>query len=304
MTSTRQYKLVALGGGTGLPVVLRSLAGLGERCAIVNVADDGRSSGVIRQAYGVPAVGDLRNSLVALAAKREAAELFNFRFEDGPFSPHPVGNLFLLAGVLKSGSLKQALQTAADMLEVDGAVYPATSIPVVLEGVTLTGKRITGQVEISRTEGIERIWLSPEGIRADKEAIEALEGADVIILSPGSLYSSLLPVLLTGDLGNVAVRSSARKIMVMNIANERTETRGYSALDYLEAIKKHIPDLVFDVIICSRTPSHYRLRDAVSIDEQKLKKFCNNIVVEELWDEHRPWVHSAEKLKEVWERLL
>lgn len=287
-----------------MPVVLRSLKDIGERAAIVNMADDGRSSGIIRQAYGVPAVGDLRNSLVALASREEVAELFNYRFEDGPLSPHPVGNLFLLAGILKTGSLEESLNTAAEMLEIGGSICPATTQPVVIEGITASGEKITGQVNVSRAEGVKRIWLLPENVEASRGAVEALAAADVIILSPGSLYSSLLPVLLTGQIMSAVVESQAQKIMVMNIANERIETRGYTAVDYIEAILRHVPGLRFDVIICSTKPEHYPLRDAVSINEQKLKKFCNNIVVRELWDDRKPWQHSPEKLRQIWQHLF
>lgn len=260
-------RLVALGGGTGLPVVLRGVkqalfparpkraASLdrGRLTAIVNVADDGGSSGRLRRTYGVPPPGDIRNCLVALADEGSAlSPVFDFRFEgNGGLGGHSLGNLILTALGRMEEDFSRAVERAASLLAARGRVLPATLQDVSLLARFADGSRVVGESRIPAVRrAIRRVSLVPSKVRALPEALEAVERADRIVIGPGSLYTSLIPILLVEDLVEAVVRSRARVMLIMNLMTEPGETDGYSASDVVLAVRRHAPGLpIHDVLI-------------------------------------------------------
>jgi len=250
-------RVVAIGGGTGLPVVLTALKRyLGGRVtaltAIVTVTDDGGSSGRLREEFQVLPPGDIRNCLVALAdVEPLMAELFQFRFAgDGQLAGHSFGNLFLAALTQVTGNFLQAIRISGKVLAVRGTILPST-LDVVRLGAELTdGQRVLGESAI-RQQGmpIRRVFLEPEDARALPEVFEAVARAHVVVLAPGSLYTSLIPNLLVGGLADALRAAAALKIAVANLMTEPGETDGMSLGDHLEAIYAHGGRGVIDGIV-------------------------------------------------------
>jgi uncharacterized cofD-like protein len=264
-------RLVALGGGTGLPVVLRGLrkalfpvrsrrAASLERerlTAIVNVADDGGSSGRLRRAYGVLPPGDIRNCLVALADEGSAlSPVFDFRFEgNGGLGGHSLGNLILTALSRMEEDFSVAVERAAGLLASRGRVFPATLQDVSLLARFADGSRVAGESRIAAVRrAVRRLSLVPPKVRALPQALEAVERADRIVIGPGSLYTSLIPILLVEDLVEAVARSRARVVLVMNLMTEPGETDGYSAADVVLALRRHAPGLPIDDVLIHDTP--------------------------------------------------
>jgi uncharacterized cofD-like protein len=257
-------RIVALGGGTGLPLLLRGLrdilparetatGGLREQLtAIVTVADDGGSSGRLRQAYGVLAPGDIRNCLLALSeGQGTLAALFGYRFNGrGDLTGHSLGNLILTALSQIEHQFERAVERAGDILAVRGRVLPATSEAVGLVAEFDDGSWVEGESRIATVgRRIRRVRLQPERAPALRQALEALAAADCIVIGPGSLYTSLVPVLLVEGMGEAIARSRARVVLVMNLMTEPGETVGLTAQDHLRVLRAHAPSLnVHDAI--------------------------------------------------------
>ncbi|HEY2946038.1 MAG TPA: uridine diphosphate-N-acetylglucosamine-binding protein YvcK [Vicinamibacteria bacterium] len=314
-------RIVALGGGTGLPVVLRglsaSLATAGgdgraapdrERLtAIVTVADDGGSSGRLRRAYGIRPPGDVRNCLLALSEHPGTlASLFGYRFDgDGEVAGHSLGNLILAALSRIESGFERAVQAAGDILGVSGRVLPATAEAVALEAEFEDGTRIRGESRIAaQRRRIRRIRLRPEAAPALPQALEAIAGADCIVLGPGSLYTSLIPVLLVQGLADAIGASHARVVLVMNLMTEPGETDGHSAPDHLLALRAHAPDLPVHDVIVNATPltervrRRYALQGAypLSIEREALEAFGCRVRVADLLAAGPKVRHDAPRL--------
>ena len=264
------FRVVALGGGTGLPTVLRGLRQTlfpGERpwipsmdrdwiAAIVTVADDGGSSGRIRRAFGIPAPGDIRNCLVALSESETLADLFQARFKgNGDLGGHSLGNLVLTALVEKERDFGKAVERAAELLKARGRVIPCTPEAVTLAAEFLDGSLVEGEANIARARrGIRRVHLRPEIARPSPRALEAIASAELLVLGPGSLYTSLIPVLLVKGIARAIARSRARTVLVMNLMTEPGETDGYDAADFIAAIRRHAPEVPVDHVLLNDAP--------------------------------------------------
>jgi uncharacterized cofD-like protein len=247
---------VAIGGGTGLPVILTALKRyLGGRVtaltAVVTVTDDGGSSGRLREELQVLPPGDIRNCLVALAdVEPLMAELFQFRFPgEGQLAGHSFGNLFLAALTQVTGSFLQAIRISGKVLAVRGTILPST-LDVVQLGADLTdGRRVLGESNITRLGvPIRRVFLEPSA-RALPEVFEAIAHAHVVVLAPGSLYTSLIPNLLVGGIADALRAAAALKICVANLMTEPGETDRMSLADHLEAVYDHGGRGVIDGIV-------------------------------------------------------
>ena len=266
-------RVVALGGGTGLPILLQGLKAaffppgwtwmaardLDRLTAIVTVADDGGSSGRLRQAYRVLATGDIRNCLLALAdGDPTISALFGFRFNGkGDVSGHSLGNLILTALDQLEPDFLKAVTRASEILAVRGQVFPATPDDVTLVAEFADGSRVHGESRIASVRRpIRRLLLRPDGARAVPPALQAIASADLIVLGPGSLYTSLLPTLLVRELGQAIRNSRARVVLVMNLMTESGETDGYMPADFVQAIRRHTPWLpIHDVVLNSTVVS-------------------------------------------------
>lgn len=254
-------RVVAIGGGTGLPAVLAGLKRyLGTRLedltAVVTVTDDGGSSGRLREELEILPPGDIRNCLVALAdVEPLMARLFQFRFGgDGALAGHSFGNIFLAALTRVTGDLLQAIRVSGKVLAVQGTILPSTLENVQLVAELADGAFLHGESRLASQPGvIRRVYLKPENPPALPEVLEAIDRAHAVVLAPGSLYTSLIPNLLVGGVADALRASGATVIYVANLMTEPGETDGYSLAQHLEALELHAgPGIVNGVVVNSR----------------------------------------------------
>lgn len=266
MPTINAIKLVAIGGGTGLSTLLKGLkkrlefAGAGEPkidlTAIITVTDDGKSSGRLRQEFGVLPPGDIRNCLVALAGEDQlAAKLFSHRFPgDGSVGGHSLGNLMLLALEQMSGDFLTAIEQARRMLNVKARILPSTLDHVDLVA-RLNGKSVKGQVAIkSQTTPIRELSLDPPDARALPAAVQAIREADLITFGPGSLFTSVIANLLVKGIANALTASPAKKIYICNVMTEFDETNEFAAEDHVRQLLAYAPGLKLDCALFNNAP--------------------------------------------------
>ncbi len=263
----RGPRVVAIGGGTGLSAFLRGMKEhTSNLTAIVTVADDGGSSGALRSQLGIPPVGDIRNCIAALAdAEPLMSDLLGYRFpggrqreggpietEPGGLGGHAIGNLLIAAlTAVEGGDFEEAVRRMNRVLAVRGQVVPVSPIPITLSALTRDGVTVVGQSSVMRTAGIERVWISPSDVAASADAIAAIAEADVIVLGPGSLYTSLLPVLLVPAIRDAVAASPALRIYVCNVATQAGETSGYDLADHVEALVRHTTDGLVELVLAN-----------------------------------------------------
>ncbi|MDF2635742.1 MAG: putative protein family [Pelosinus sp.] len=245
--------VTVIGGGTGLSVLLRGIKGVTSNItAIVTVADDGGSSGRIRQDLGMIPPGDLRNCLVALADTEPLMEkLFQHRFGGvGGLAGHNFGNLFIAAMTEVLGDVEQALKESSKVLAVRGRVLPASTQTVRLWARMTDGSTVEGESQIPlANKRIDRVYLQPEETMPVESSLEAIRDADAIILGPGSLYTSILPNLLVRGVADTLRKSQAVKIYICNVMTQPGETDGYSASEHVQAILDHVGSGVIDYVV-------------------------------------------------------
>lgn len=245
-------KIVVIGGGTGLATVLRGLKAYDcHITAIVTVADDGGSSGVLRKDMGILPPGDIRNCLLALAeAEPEMAALFNHRFSKGSLKGHSFGNLFLAAMTEMTGDFQEAIRAMSRILAVKGKVLPATLSDVSLVAEMEDGSVVLGEAAIPLANGrIKKLSLHPEDPPALDDAVEQIRDADGIIIGPGSLFTSVIPNLLVRGIREAIRQSHACKLYICNVMTQPGETDGFAALDHVRAIERHAGPLFSHVLI-------------------------------------------------------
>ena len=280
-------RAVAIGGGHG---VARTLAGLrtisDEVIAVVSVADDGGSSGRLRRDLGVPAPGDLRMALTTLAQRRRLAELVGYRFDRGELRGHSLGNLMLVAlQDQHDGDLVAALDELSFHLGVAGRVLPCTPASVTLEAHTATGE-VHGQAAIAETTRLERVWLDPPGPPVTPAAVEAIATAEVVVLGPGSLYTSLLPNLLVPGLARALAASEATVVLVANLRQQPGETEGMDLVDHLEALHTHAPGVRVDVLLAHEGPAPRGEGAPLTVDRDRLAGWVDRVHTIDLLDDH------------------
>jgi len=256
----RGPRIVAIGGGTGLSVLLRGLKEhTSNLTAIVTVADDGGSSGVLRSGLGIPAVGDIRNCLVALAdAEPLMSDVLQYRFpsdasgEAQGLAGHALGNLLIAAmTAVESGDFEDGVRAMNRVLAVRGRVLPVSSTPLTLHARLADGSVVDGQSLIMRTTGIERVWLTPDAIPASEEAIAAIRDAELIVLGPGSLYTSLLPSLLIPQVRDAVMSAPAPRVFVCNVATQVGETAGLDLAGHVEVLTAHTASGLIDAALAN-----------------------------------------------------
>ncbi|MBW3536842.1 MAG: uridine diphosphate-N-acetylglucosamine-binding protein YvcK [Actinobacteria bacterium] len=240
MTSERP-RVVAIGGGHGLAATLKAARTYaGDLTAVVSVADDGGSSGRLRAALGIPAPGDLRRCLVALAEDPQSlwARAFEHRFESGELEGHAVGNLVIAGLAATTGSFVEALAAAGRIVGAAGKVLPATEAAVVLKAESSDGE-VEGQLAVSLHGRISRVAIVPPDARATPDAVAAVEAADQIVLGPGSLYTSVLAALAVRDLGTAVAKAKKNVVYVANLRPQEPETSGYDVEAHVAALRAH-----------------------------------------------------------------
>jgi len=307
----RGPRIVAIGGGTGLSTLLRGLKGYSANItAVVTVADDGGSSGRLRRQLGIIPPGDIRNCIAALAdAEPLMTQLMQYRFPAGSgLDDHAFGNLFIAAMTAVTGDFEEAVRESNRVLAVRGQVLPATSVPLNLEAVLVSGHHLVGQAAISHAdEHIERVTIEPANVRANPEALERILEADMVIIGPGSLYSSVLPNLLISDIRDAIAAASGLRVYVCNVATQPGETGDFSAAAHLEALFEHIGDGLIDYALVNqnrsaRRPLHWH-GQPVELDVRRLEELPVVVIEEDLVDVANAQRHDSAKLAAALMRL-
>ena len=319
---TRGFRVVALGGGTGLSTLLRGLKEhvvrrhdghatperpITDLAAIVTVTDDGGSSGRLRRENRILPPGDIRNCMVALS-KDEAllGRLFQYRFQAGRgLAGHNFGNLFLAALTHITGDFVEAVRVSSKVLAIRGRIFPSTLSNVHLVATLANGRVVHGETRItaSRTP-IKTVSLSPRQVHPLAEAVEAIRHADLILLGPGSLYTSILPNLLIPEIARAIAHAKAPRVYIANLMTQPGETAGYALADHLRAIKRHTSGRIIDWVVANRQPvspevaKRYRAEGAepVVIDLPELYKLGLRVVLDSLLGEHAVIRHNPERL--------
>ena len=263
--------ICTIGGGTGSSVLLRGLKNCSDfLTAIVTVSDDGGSSGILRKELGVLPPGDFRNCVAALSDSESIIkELFDYRFDQGKsLKGHSLGNLLIAAMSDITGNFEEGLYQSAKILGAKGTVLPSSLEDIVLQAKLTDGSLVNGESLIPLKEGkISSVHMNPASAKGSISTINALKKADIIIVGPGSLYTSVIPPLLVQDLINEIKESSALKIYICNVATQKGETDGYSVYDHITAIEEHTYKDIFDYIIADE---NYNI-PIVSHDEEPIK---------------------------------
>ena len=247
-------KVVTIGGGTGLSVLLRGLKKYPlDITAVVTVADDGGSSGKIRSDMNIPSPGDIRNVIAALSDVEPYLEkMFQYRFDSGEIKGHPVGNLMLAAMTDIHGDFTTAVKIMSKILNVRGTVLPTTNEMATLNAQLDNGEIVRGESSITKKGGvIDHVYITPSRVKASPDVLKAIEECDYIVMGPGSLYTSIIPNLVVNGVAEKIVASKAKKIYVSNVMTQHGETDNYSVSDHIKAINKHINTNIFDLVIAN-----------------------------------------------------
>ena len=297
----RGPKIVAIGGGTGLSVLLRGLRHHTDNLtAIITVADDGGSSGRLRSELGVLPPGDFRNCLVAMSeAESVLTDLFQYRFEHGDgLKGHSFGNLFIVAMSEITNSFEQALAESSRVLAVHGQVLPATLANLKLRARFTDGEVVDGESHIADRRGeIDRLLIDPDDAQASPMAVEAIEQSDLVVIGPGSLYTSILPNLLVRGIADALRRSSAPRVYVCNVATEMGETQGFCVADHLATLQRHTFDSIADFVIANDMPRDLGTRfEGQPVVNDGKSLVHAELVLAKLTDTDHPVRHDAEKL--------
>ena len=281
----RGPRIVAIGGGTGLSTMLRGLKNYTRNLtAVVTVADDGGGSGMLRRDMGMPPPGDIRHCMESLANVEPIMQrLLTYRFTEGALAGQSFGNLILAALNGVTGSFEEAVSQMSQVLAITGRVIPVTSADVQLEAIFENGARVVGESKIYHFKKeqdcrISRVALIPERPAPLPAALEAIRDADLILLGPGSLYTSVIPNLLVDGVAKAIAQSDAPKIYVCNIMTQDGETEGYTAADHLEALLVHGEPGLLDLCLANSAPVHpglvekYLVEDAapLTVDRERV----------------------------------
>lgn len=275
-------RIVVIGGGTGSFTVLSGLKHYAANItALVNMADDGGSTGQLRDELGVLPPGDVRQCLVALSDNPRVRDLFNYRFDEGSLKGHAFGNLFLTALEKMSGNFAEAVELASEVLNITGRVEPVTLSNVTLCADGREGKCIKGEFKIANQELAERprIWLEPEA-EVNPAATQAIKRADIVVIGPGNLYGSLAPALVVTGIGEALRQTKAKKVYISNLVTKPGPTDGFGVHDFAAEIERLAGGEFLDYVIYNtlEPPDQLLERYAhegeylVRIDELELKK--------------------------------
>lgn len=307
----RGPRVVAVGGGTGLSTLLSGIKNFTNNItAIVTVTDTGGSSGRLREEMGMLPPGDIRNCLVALAETGPLIrDLFQYRFETGDgLKGHSFGNLFITALSKVTGDFEKAIAESSKVLAIRGRVIPSTLEKVTLVGEFMDGTYVEGETNITDAQKpLRNIRLKPDDCHARPEALDAIENADLIILGPGSLYTSILPNLLIKDLYDAILKSEARKVYICNVMTQPGETEGFSAWDHLRVLLEHTDPRIVDACfvntaeIPARMIEKYKEKGAVPVemDLQRIEQKGYEIVRGEFVNVNGQVRHDPELLAKL-----
>jgi uncharacterized cofD-like protein len=321
----RGIRVVALGGGTGLSALLRGLKlhvvprhdpfptnkrPIVDLAAIVTVTDDGGSSGRLRRENRILPPGDIRNCMVALS-KDEAllSRLFQYRFSAGHgLVGHNFGNLFLAALTHITGDFAEAVRVSSRVLAIRGRIFPSTLSNVTLKAIRENGELVRGETRITASRSrIKKLMLSPRNVRPLDESLQAIREADLILMGPGSLYTSILPNLLIPEIARAIARAQAPRVYIANLMTQPGETTDYSVAEHLRAIHEHVKPKIVDVVVANRQPvsaavaRRYRREGAaqVRVDAGRLREMGAQVLLGNLLEEHNVIRHNPKRLAQL-----
>lgn len=317
MSKMDKPKVVAIGGGTGMPVLLRGLKNLPiELTALVTVADDGGSTGRIRNEMAIPAPGDIRNVIAALSdAEPMLVELFQHRFPEGNgLSGHSLGNLLLAAMTSLTGNFNTGIKEISRVLNVKGKIYPISNENMSLHAEMEDGTIISGESNIPiSNKKIKRVFLLPQPVKPLPNAVRALQAADLIVISPGSLYTSIMPNLIIPQVKEALRKTKAKVVYVCNVMTQEGETTGFTASDHVQAICDHIGDDCIDAIVVHNEPIAHPIRavyaeenaEPVRYDTDRLIEMGLQIIEGDIIDHSQPMLrHDNTKIANLLYSIL
>ena len=267
-------KVVVFGGGTGISYLLRGLKDFPvDITAIITVADNGKSTGRLRDEFNIPAVGDIRQVITNLSGvSPEIKELMNYRFSTySDFDGHSLGNLILVGMLDITGSLKDSIACLSELLDVRHKVYPISEDRLTLMAETVSGKIIEGEEEITSNREVKKKVFYKEEPTVTKEAIDAVLEADLIIFSMGSLYTSVLPTIIGKEMQEAIKKSDARLMYICNAMTQPGETDNFGVGDHVEVLNRYLPDRKIDVVIATNTEIDQAMIDKYRRKEEKAK---------------------------------
>lgn len=251
--SKKLNKIVCLGGGTGLSVLLSGLKKYPlEASAIVTVFDNGGSSGKLKKEFETLPPGDLRQCLVALSGEKDLTSFFNYRFARGELRGHNLGNLLIIAAEQAAGNLEKAIDNIAKILKVKEKIIPVTLDRAEIKVILKNGQEVIGEEEIINYpitgSGVEKIFLEPKA-KANPKAISAIRNADLIIIGPGKFYTSVIPILLVGGIKEAILKSPAKKVFICNLTTQAGNTDRFKAEDFLSNLEQYLGQKIIDYVI-------------------------------------------------------
>ncbi len=307
-------RVVCLGGGSGgTSTLLRGLKNHNfHLTSITSMADDGGSSGRLRKAYGIMPPGNLVSCIASLIPddKKELAELMMFRFPGTKetnkiLDGHKLGNLFMLAEMLRTKDIYKALAVTQQLFGVEANILPATDERTRLSAITVDGRRIHSETTLdlalyAEPLGLKKIYITPKRPKVNKKVIDNLKKADVIISGPGDLYTNQLPVLIIPEIRDAVLASKAKKIFILNVANKPFESKGYRLGDFIQAFRDHLGVFPFDTVIANNNmqlpfPKNYHY-GYVEIDEAAKKNKDYKLIEKDLINRDFPIHHDEKKL--------
>lgn len=306
-------KIITLGGGIGTVNLIKGLKDyFSDVTVVVSMADEGGSSGRLRRLYDIFPPGDLVSCMAALTDKKDhfLAKLLTYRFpgdryaKDEHLAGHKLGNLLLVAMRDMTGDFSEAIGIFQKMFKIGGKFYPATHDQVSISAKTREGKEIIGEekIDLGRYRGkriLDHVFLHPKNAKANKNALQSIKRADVIIVGPGDLYTTLLPVMIVPGIAKALKESRAKKVFVVNVANKPFETKGYNLMDYARAVEKHIGTFPFQVMIANNNfhvviPKKYKYHYVPVPKKPLITPY--KVVMKDLVDDNFPLYHSPQKL--------
>ncbi len=317
MNQYSQPKIVILGGGTGVSVLLRGIKQYTENItAIVTVADDGGGSGVLRGDLGMLPPGDIRSCILALADDESIMQkLLNHRFTEGRLSGQSFGNLFIAAMDAISDNFVEAIKNVSDVMAVKGTVLPVTLEDITLTAELVNGEIVNGESAIPETvkkvgSKIKTVKMNPDKVCALPYCLEAIEEADIIILGPGSLYTSIIPDLLVEDIEEALCKAKAKKYYISNIMTQPGETQGYDLYDHVEALQAHLKQgkSIIDYIVantgrvekCFLEPYQEQDSDMVKVDLSRFTDCLCEFILGDFVEVKNGYIrHDARKIVEM-----
>ena len=315
-------KVVVIGGGTGLPVILNNLKNQNvDITAIVNISDDGGSSGRLRNEINIVPPGDIRNVLVSLSnLSKDKLDLFQYRFNKGDhfLSEHSLGNLIIAAMTEMKGDVNIAVEALSQMMDITGKIYPATNEKLQLCAEFEDGTTMTGEYEITYADKkINRVWVeSNDGQtpHANQKVIDAILSADQIVLGPGSLFTSILPNLMIKNLGEAVLASKAQVVYLCNIMTQKGETDHFSDAQHVEVLNRHMKSNFIDVVIVNKQPVDTsiinrevfnEIENPVKHDEKAVQAMgCECIYDDFLMLSHQGAFHDGKKVADTLCKLV